>query len=147
MSDEAPPGATHRHFKGGWYRYVGLAKHSETSREFVVYEHLSPHQRQMWVRPSEEFHDKVYGKPRFAEIPREPRREPVPASPGFYWAKWKHPAEGSQTYVHHEGRNERWEVVEVSQGDDVLIVDVAGESKTQVLEDFFWGAGPLESPK
>ncbi|CAM2147539.1 DUF1653 domain-containing protein [Pararobbsia alpina] len=48
--------ATHRHYKGGLYRVVGTAKHSETLEPMVVYEHLWPHERGLWVRPAEMFH-------------------------------------------------------------------------------------------
>jgi hypothetical protein len=48
--------ATHRHYKGGLYRVVGLAKHSETLEPMVVYEHLWPHEQGLWVRPADMFH-------------------------------------------------------------------------------------------
>ncbi len=48
--------ATHRHYKGGLYRVVGQATHSETREAMTVYEHLWPHDRGMWVRPAEMFH-------------------------------------------------------------------------------------------
>jgi hypothetical protein len=48
--------ATHRHYKGGLYRVVGTAKHSETLEPMVVYEHLWPHDRGLWVRPADMFH-------------------------------------------------------------------------------------------
>jgi acyl carrier protein len=43
--------ATHRHYKGGLYKFVGLATHSETQEEMVIYEHVWPHERKTWVRP------------------------------------------------------------------------------------------------
>lgn len=36
--NEVTPGL-YRHFKGGLYRVLGIAKHSETLEEFVVYKH------------------------------------------------------------------------------------------------------------
>ena len=39
---EAEQLATHRHYKGGLYRYIGVARHSETEESVVVYEHLWP---------------------------------------------------------------------------------------------------------
>ncbi|MEN4920201.1 DUF1653 domain-containing protein [Achromobacter spanius] len=61
--------ATHRHYKGGLYRYVGLARHSETEESLVVYEHLWPHARGLWVRPEELFFGKLAdGSPRFAAL-------------------------------------------------------------------------------
>lgn len=47
---EAEQLATHRHYKGGLYRYIGVARHSETEEAVVVYEHLWPHARGLWVR-------------------------------------------------------------------------------------------------
>ncbi len=48
--------ATHRHYKGGLYRMVDTARHSETLEPMVVYEHLWPHDRGLWVRPADMFH-------------------------------------------------------------------------------------------
>ena len=39
-----------RHFKGGVYRFIGIAKDSETQEEMVVYQAMYG-DRQMWVRP------------------------------------------------------------------------------------------------
>ena len=61
----------YRHFKGGVYRLVGIAKDSETLEEMVVYQAMYG-ERQMWVRPKEMFFEKVErdGKvfERFTEI-------------------------------------------------------------------------------
>lgn len=46
---EAEQLATHRHYKGGLYRYIGVARHSETEESLVVYEHLWPHARGLWA--------------------------------------------------------------------------------------------------
>ena len=48
----------YRHFKGGLYKFIGLAKDSETLEEMVVYQALYG-ERQMWVRPAEMFFGKV----------------------------------------------------------------------------------------
>jgi hypothetical protein len=48
--------ATHRHYKGGLYRVVGVARHSETLESMIVYEHVWPHERGLWVRPADMFH-------------------------------------------------------------------------------------------
>lgn len=48
----------YRHFKGGFYKLIGLAKDSETLEEMVVYQALYG-ERQMWVRPAEMFFGKV----------------------------------------------------------------------------------------
>ena len=51
---EAEQLATHRHYKGGLYRHIGVARHSETEESVVVYEHLWP-ARGLWVRPEAMF--------------------------------------------------------------------------------------------
>jgi hypothetical protein len=54
--DAARKLATHRHYKGGLYRFIGEARHSETDERMVVYEHLWPHARGLWVRPAVMFY-------------------------------------------------------------------------------------------
>ena len=51
--------ATHRHYKGGLYRFLSEARHSETGEILVVYEHLWPHPRGLWVRPAAMFAETV----------------------------------------------------------------------------------------
>ena len=41
----------YRHFKGGLYRVEGVARHSETLEEMVVYRALYG-ERGIWVRPA-----------------------------------------------------------------------------------------------
>lgn len=48
----------YRHFKGGVYRLIGIAKDSETQEEMVVYQAMYG-ERQMWVRPAKMFFGKV----------------------------------------------------------------------------------------
>lgn len=48
----------YRHFKGKEYEVIGVAKHSETDGEFVVYRALYG-ERGLWVRPKEMFFEKV----------------------------------------------------------------------------------------
>lgn len=71
-SDRAvSPGRTYRHFKGGLYRVVCEATHSETEERLVVYEALPD--RGFFVRPLAMFLDDVdrdgYRGPRFVEVP------------------------------------------------------------------------------
>ena len=64
---EITPGK-YRHFKGGLYEVVGMAKHSETLEEMVVYRALYG-QGELWVRPAamwlEEVDREDYHGPRF----------------------------------------------------------------------------------
>lgn len=48
----------YRHFKGGLYKLIGLAKDSESLEEMVVYQALYG-EGQMWVRPAWLFFGKV----------------------------------------------------------------------------------------
>ncbi|WP_175903753.1 DUF1653 domain-containing protein [Burkholderia seminalis] len=66
---EAEQLSTHRHYKGGLYRYIGVARHSETEESVVVYEHLWPHARGLWVRPEAMFNGNLEdGTPRFRKL-------------------------------------------------------------------------------
>lgn len=57
-----------RHFKGNLYRVHGIALHSETGEEMVVYQALYG-QRGLWVRPASMWLEQVerdgYSGPRF----------------------------------------------------------------------------------
>lgn len=55
----------YRHFKGGEYEAIALARHSETGEEMVVYRHGAD-DRALWVRPLTMF---------LEEIDREGKRE------------------------------------------------------------------------
>lgn len=61
----------YRHYKGNEYEVIGVAKHSETLEEIVVYQALYG-DKQIWVRPLKMFLEEVEldGKkiPRFSRI-------------------------------------------------------------------------------
>jgi hypothetical protein len=66
----APPGR-YRHYKGGEYEVIGVARHSETHEPMVVYRPLY-NETGWWVRPYAMFFDDVEAggrmQPRFARI-------------------------------------------------------------------------------
>ena len=61
----------YRHFKGGEYRVLGTAAHSETLEPMVVYQALYG-ERGMWVRPAAMWNERGerdgYAGPRFAYV-------------------------------------------------------------------------------
>lgn len=73
----------YRHFKGGEYEVLGIARHSETEEEMVVYRPLYG-ERGLWVRPAAMWEEEVEreGKrmPRFRFVGESrPSDEPAPA--------------------------------------------------------------------
>ena len=68
----APRPGKYRHYKGGEYLVLGLARHSETLEPLVVYQALYG-DRGLWVRPAAMFTETVVvdgrSLPRFALIP------------------------------------------------------------------------------
>ena len=67
---EIRPGR-YRHFKGGEYEVIGMARHSETMEELVVYRALYG-ERGLWVRPAAMWTETVerdgQRQPRFAYL-------------------------------------------------------------------------------
>lgn len=69
---EVKPGK-YKHYKGKFYEVIGLAHHSETLEEFIVYRALYPTKKfgknSLWIRPRKMFFEKlkINGKlvPRF----------------------------------------------------------------------------------
>lgn len=61
----------YRHFKGGLYRVEGVARHSETLEEMVVYRALYG-EGGLWVRPASMWNETVTHEgvlqPRFAPV-------------------------------------------------------------------------------
>lgn len=62
---------TYRHYKGNEYEVLGVAHHSETMEELVVYRALYG-EHELWVRPLEMFVENVMingiTQPRFRKI-------------------------------------------------------------------------------
>jgi hypothetical protein len=52
------PAGRYRHFKGNEYTVLGVARHSETKEEFVVYRQEYG-DRSLWVRPKPMFLEAV----------------------------------------------------------------------------------------
>lgn len=48
----------YKHYKGNVYEVIGVAKHSETQEEFVVYRALYGN-NDLWIRPREMFESDV----------------------------------------------------------------------------------------
>ncbi|MFH1683053.1 MAG: DUF1653 domain-containing protein [Candidatus Woesearchaeota archaeon] len=75
MMDEVRPGI-YQHYKGKEYEVVGVAKHSETLEELVIYKALYNTEEfpfgQLWVRPYKMFLEilEIDGKetPRFNKV-------------------------------------------------------------------------------
>lgn len=70
MKYDIAPGR-YRHYKGNEYEVIGIARHSETLEEMVVYRALYG-EREIWVRPAKMWSEtaEVNGKavPRFSPI-------------------------------------------------------------------------------
>lgn len=58
MMEEELKIGKYRHFKGKEYEVIGVAKHSETLEEFVVYMALYGN-KELWIRPKKMFLEKV----------------------------------------------------------------------------------------
>ena len=67
---EAKPGR-YRHYKGGEYEVVGVARHSETLEALVLYRPLY-NQTGLWVRPYKMFFELIevdgQAQPRFVRL-------------------------------------------------------------------------------
>jgi hypothetical protein len=57
----------YRHYKGNYYEVLGIARHTETAEEYVVYRALYGEQ-ELWVRPKAMFIEKVIVNS--VEVPR-----------------------------------------------------------------------------
>jgi hypothetical protein len=63
---EVIPGARYRHFKGGEYEVIALARQTETLEELVIYKSVDTNE--VWARPKTIFTDSVGDVPRFVLI-------------------------------------------------------------------------------
>lgn len=74
MSSNDPVPGRYRHYKGGEYEVIGVARHSESDERFVVYRPLYG-EGALWVRPLAMFLETVAhnGEP----VPRFARIEPT----------------------------------------------------------------------
>ena len=63
----------YRHFKGGKYKLLGIAKDSETLEKMVVYQALYG-EGEMWVRPYEMFFGTVERELVIGETKRNPEK-------------------------------------------------------------------------
>jgi hypothetical protein len=66
MTDDTLKPGRYRHYKGGLYQVLHLARHSETEELLVVYRSLA--QGGVWVRPAAMFSEHVNGRPRFERV-------------------------------------------------------------------------------
>ena len=66
----------YRHYKGQEYEVLGVARHSETEEEYVVYRALYG-DRGLWIRPTAMFEELVVVEgrhvPRFDPLEKRPR--------------------------------------------------------------------------
>lgn len=72
---EITPNALFKHFKGGYYRIIGIALNTETEKEMVIYR---PHNDTslLYARPLEMFLSKV-DKEKYPYITQEDRFEAI----------------------------------------------------------------------
>ena len=53
-------GKKYKHFKGGIYKVIAIAKHTETEEDLVIYINIS--NGKIWARPYEMFNDLLDNK-------------------------------------------------------------------------------------
>ena len=65
----------YKHFKGDLYFVEGIATHSETQEQLVIYRQISD-KNKLWARPLEMFISKV-DKNKYPNVKQEYRFEPI----------------------------------------------------------------------
>lgn len=68
-------GEVFRHFKGGYYKVLNIAQHTETGEQLVIYQALYGEKR-VFARPAEMFFSKV-DKEKYPDVEQEYRLELV----------------------------------------------------------------------
>lgn len=88
----------YRHFKGGHYRAIGEAEHTETGERLVLYQKAEELTGQVWARPYDMFHGTTEdGTPRFQKMER------CPDCGGDGKGHCKDPQCGDSTWDHYCG--------------------------------------------
>ena len=60
LVEELKVGGTYRHYKNKLYKVIGVAKHSETLEDLVIYEALYENETsKLWARPKQMFLEEV----------------------------------------------------------------------------------------
>ena len=94
VSRTIPKPGRYRHFKGGEYEVLQVARHSETEEMLVVYCSLDD-PATTWVRPMEMFLDVIEGPggtyPRFMPTSRRPRSPKTLLARTTRWLKLLRP--------------------------------------------------------
>lgn len=66
MSNQELRPGRYRHYKGGEYEVVGVARHSESDEQLVVYRCLYDN-NSLWVRPLQMFIERVWNNDRWVQ--------------------------------------------------------------------------------
>lgn len=78
MSSDPIPGRFYRHYKGGLYIAHGVAIHTETGEELVIYRHVGG---MLYARPLGNWREpSTGGRERFALLPADFKLPPLPAN-------------------------------------------------------------------